>query len=153
MPLPHDLCARVQNGFHARLRRIAVPHTVQNLGILSVLLREGFLSSVTRGTAAAPDPEAWHNVKSESHRRIWAELKYRDDRAVLTQMRLISMPSKRIIMEPSEVRALCSGRRAQFIAPLGMGEIAVVRTRNKEWLEAREAVRLNLGGEVVCRAI
>lgn len=38
--------------------------------------------------------------------------------------------------------------------PLGMGEVAVVQTEDKEheWLEAREALRLGLGGEVVCRA-
>lgn len=35
-----------------------------------------------------------------------------------------------------------------------MGEIAIVRTEDKEaeWVEARDALRLNLGGEVVCRA-
>lgn len=69
-------------------------------------------------------------------------------------MELISKPSKPVFMEASEIRALCSGRRAQTIKPLGMGEVAVVRTKSKEheWLEAREAVQLGLAGEVVCRA-
>ncbi|KDQ60314.1 hypothetical protein JAAARDRAFT_32691 [Jaapia argillacea MUCL 33604] len=153
MPLPHDLCARLQNAFRARHHSIAVNHSTQNLGILSILLRAGFLTSITRGTIESPDPDAFTTV-GEAERRIWAELKFRDDRAVLNHMELVSKPSKRIFMDIGEIRRICSGRRAQTIKPLGMGEVAVVKTRSQEheWLEAREALRLGLDGEVVCRA-
>lgn len=153
MPLPYDLCARVQNAFRARHHRVAVDHTIQNLGILSILLRTGFISNVTRGTIELPSPAQFLHV-GEAQRRIWAELKYRDDRPVLMDMELISRPSRRIFMDVGELRRICSGRRAQTIKPLGMGEIAVVRTKSKEheWLEAREALQLNLEGEVICRA-
>jgi len=153
MPLPHDLCARVQNAFRARHQKIVVDHNTQNLGILSILLRAGFISNVTRGTITAPEPEEF-NKAGEALRRIWANLKYRDDRPVLHHMELISKPSKRIYMDVSELRLICSGRRAQTVKPLGMGEIAVVRTKDKEneWLEAREALQMRLPGEVVCRA-
>ncbi|KAF8582576.1 ribosomal protein S8 [Ramaria rubella] len=153
MPLPHDLCARLQNAFRARHQRIAVDHTTQNLGILSILLRNGFLLTLTRGTTQSPDPAAFHAV-NDAQKRIWADLKYRDDRPVLNHMELVSMPSKRIFMDVSEIRRIVTGRRAQVIKPLGMGEIAIVKTKDKEneWLEAREALRLNLPGEVVCRA-
>ncbi|KAJ8583734.1 ribosomal protein S8 [Rhizopogon salebrosus TDB-379] len=148
MPLPYDLCARVQNAFRARHHKIAVDHTIQNLGILSILLRTGFISNVTRGTIESSSPTHFLHV-GEAQRRIWAELKYRDDRPVLTDMELISRPSRRIFMDVGELRRICSGRRAQTIKPLGMGEIAVVRTKSKEheWLEAREALQLNLEGE------
>ena len=153
MPLPHDLCARLQNAFRARHQKIAVDHNTQNLGILSILLRAGFISNITRGTLTAPSP-AEFNTAGESQRRIWADLKYRDDQPVLRNMELVSMPSKRVHMDLSEIRLICSGRRAQQVKPLGMGEIAVVRTKDKEheWLEAREALQLKLAGEVVCRA-
>ncbi|KAI0795652.1 ribosomal protein S8 [Abortiporus biennis] len=153
MVLPHDLCSHIQNAFRARHRRIAVPHSVQNLAILSILLRSGFLSSVTRGTIEQPSPEAF-NAAGEPQRRIWADLKYRDDRPVLNAMSLISRPSKPIHMDASEILLICSGRRAQTIKPLQLGEIAVVKTKDKEyeWLEAREAVQLGLDGEVICRA-
>ncbi|KAJ8469206.1 hypothetical protein ONZ45_g16966 [Pleurotus djamor] len=153
MPLPHDLCARVQNAFRARHLQIAVDHNTQNLGILSILLRSGFISNLTRGTIESPNPTNFHEV-SDSKKRIWAELKYRDDRPVLHDMELISKPSKRVFMDLSEIRLICSGRRAQKVKPLGMGEIAVVRTQNKEfeWLEAREALQLKIPGEVICRA-
>ncbi|THH21004.1 hypothetical protein EW146_g463 [Bondarzewia mesenterica] len=153
MPRPHDLCARIQNAFRARHQTVSVAHTTQNLGILSILFRTGFLTSITRGTIDAPSPEAF-NATSAAQRRIWAELKYRNDRPVLERMELISKPSKRVFMEIGEIRRICTGRRAQTVKPLGMGEIAVVRTKNKEheWLEAREALQLHLDGEVVCRA-
>jgi len=153
MPLPHDLCARVQNAFRARHHQIAVDHNTQNLGILSILLRAGFISSITRGTIESPSPVDFNKV-GEAQRRIWADLKYRDDRPVLHDMELISKPSRRIYMDLTEIRLICSGRRAQTIKPLGMGEIAVVRTKDREheWLEAREALQLKLPGEVICRA-
>jgi len=150
---PHGLCSHLQNAFRSRHARVSVHHTTQNLAILSILLRNGFITSVTRGTLDKPDPITFHEAK-ESDRRIWAELKYREERPVLNDMELISKPSKPIFMSPSEIRRLCTGRRAQNVKPLRMGEIAVVRTHSKEheWLEAREAVQLGLEGEVVCRA-
>jgi small subunit ribosomal protein S8 len=69
-------------------------------------------------------------------------------------MELVSLPSKRIHMDAYGIRRLVSGKRSEFVKPLGMGEIAIikVRGREKEWIEAREAVSLNVGGEVICRA-
>jgi ribosomal protein S8 len=157
MPRAHDIAARIQNAFRARLSQVAVPHTTQNLAILNILLQSGFISSLTRGTVAGPSPGAFLTCsgKLESKRRIWADLKYRDDRPVLTNMAAISKPSNRIYMDVDEIKRICTGRRAAWIVrPLQMGEVAVVRTRSKEnrFLEAREAVRLGLGGEVLCRA-
>jgi ribosomal protein S8 len=153
MPLPHDLCSHVQNAFRARHQRLSVAHTTQNLGILSILLRSGFLSNITRGTNEGPSPVDFAGV-NEAERRIWADLKYRDDQPVLHNMSLVSLPSRRIFMNLNEIRRICSGRRALTVKPLGMGEIAVVRTKIKEheWLESREAIQLGLDGEIICRA-
>lgn len=154
MPRAHDICSRIQNAFRARLAQVGVPHTTQNLGVLNVLLQSGFVSSITRGTVAGPSPIGWQ-MAPEAKRRIWADLKYRDDRPVLTNMNVISKPSNRIYMDVDEIKRICTGRRAAWIvSPLQMGEVAVVKTRSKknQFLEAREAVRLGLGGEVLCRA-
>ncbi|KIK68241.1 hypothetical protein GYMLUDRAFT_709426 [Collybiopsis luxurians FD-317 M1] len=151
--LPHDLCARIQNAYRARHAKIAVEHNTQNLGILSILLRAGFISNLTRGTLVSPDPVSFNDTP-EPQRRIWADLKYRDDLPVLRDMELVSKPSKRVFMNLGEIRRMCSGRRAGSVPPLGMGEIAIVKTKNREyqWLEAREALQMKLDGEVVCRA-
>ncbi|KAI0709956.1 hypothetical protein C8Q76DRAFT_740532 [Earliella scabrosa] len=147
MVLPHYLCSHIQNAFRARHQHVAVHHTTQNLAILSILLRAGFLSNVTRGTVDAPSPEAFLSA-GPAHQRIWADLKYREDRP---------RPSKPIHMELSEIRRLCTGRRVQNVKPLRMGEIAIVKTKDREheWLEAREAreaLQLRIPGEVICRA-
>jgi len=153
MPLPHDICSKIQNAFRARHQLVSLNHNKQNLGILNILLRSGFISSITRGTIAGPDPIAFNNAK-EYERRIWANLKYRDDQPVLNNMELISRPSQRVFMSLSDLRLICSGRRSGRVKPLGMGEVAMVKTDNKEheWLEAREALQLKIPGEPVCRA-
>jgi len=146
MPRPHDLCARVQNAFRARRAQVAVPHTVQNLNILA-----GFLVNLTRGTISRPSPTEFLSAP-DSHRRVWADSKYRDDRPVLNAMELISGP--RVFLDVDELRRVVTGRRANFEKPMGLGEVAVVKTRDKtnEWLGIREALRLGLGGRVLCRA-
>ncbi|KIY73800.1 hypothetical protein CYLTODRAFT_416827 [Cylindrobasidium torrendii FP15055 ss-10] len=108
---------------------------------------------MTRGTVAEASPTKFSSVP-EADRRIWVDLKYRDDLPVLNSLSLISKPSKKIHMDMSELRLICSGRRTKTVSPLGMGEIAVVQTKHKEneWVEAREALQLKLGGTVVCRA-
>ena len=57
-------------------------------------------------------------------------------------------------MDLPDLRAICSGRTSKQVKPLGMGEVAMVRTKDKEheWLEAREALTLKISGEAVCRA-
>lgn len=106
-----------------------------------------------RGTVAGPHPDQFLTATPQDQ-RIWAELKYRNDMPVLNDMELISKPSRRVFMTLPELRLICSGRRTQTVKPLGMGEIAVVKTKSKEhqWLEAREALQLQLDGEVICRA-
>lgn len=153
MVLPHDLCSHLQNAFRARHQRVCVTHTKQNLGILTILLREGFITNITRGTIFQPSPTEFHTV-GVAQQRIWADLKYRDDRPVLNSMSLVSKPSKKVHLSMGEIRLICSGRRAHTVKPLGMGEIAVVKTEDKEneWLEAREALELGLNGELICRA-
>ncbi|KZV87736.1 hypothetical protein EXIGLDRAFT_773374 [Exidia glandulosa HHB12029] len=152
--LAHDLCSTVQNAFRARHRLVALPHTTQSLGILTVLLQAGFLSAITRGTSTVPEPGAFNDAH-EADRRIWAYLKYRDERPVLSRMHAVSVPSKRVFMDQRELMMLCTGRGVKQVKPLGMGEVAVIRTQKKEneWIEAREAVRLNVDrGELMCRA-
>lgn len=151
--LPHDLCVRIQNAFRARHQKIAVFHTKQNLGILSILLRAGFISNITRGTVTEPSPAKFLEA-GVAQRRIWADLKYRDERPVLHNMELVSKPSLKVHLSLDEIKLICTGRRVHGVKALGMGEVAVIHTADKdfEWLEAREALRMNMGGEVVCRA-
>nr|GAT54835.1 predicted protein [Mycena chlorophos] len=130
--LAHNLCARIQNAFRGRHQHIAVHHSTQNLGILSILYRAGFVSNISRGTSVAADPALFDEETNDAEKRIWAILKYRNDLPVLQNMSAISKPSKRVFMTLTEIRLLCTGRRAQNVPPLGLGEVIVIRTNSKE---------------------
>ncbi|KAI8369549.1 30S ribosomal protein S8 [Radiomyces spectabilis] len=152
MPRVFDLCARIQNGFRARLATIAIPETKMNLAIANILYKEGFLSSVTRGNHLGPDdsytPTTSENVAT---RRLWLNLKYKDNHPALNSLAVVSKPSKKVTFTVSEMKNIASGRRSKFIKPLQPGEIAIVNT-NRGVLELQEALQKNVGGEVLCRA-
>jgi small subunit ribosomal protein S8 len=151
MPRIHDLCARVQNGFRAKLQTIAIPETKMNLAISNILYKEGFLTSVTRGNHIAPDREFTPTTNENvATRRLWLNLKYKENNPALSQLSLVSKPSKKVHFTVNELKNLASGNRSQFIKPLQPGEIAIINT-NKGVLELQEAIEKNVGGEVICR--
>ncbi len=163
--LAHDLATHIFQSFRARRQRISVHHTVQNLAVLTVLLQHGFISSITRGSLSGGPRPSTFDTAIPADKRIWAELKFRDDRPVLTSMAAVSVPSRRVFMSNEELMRFCTGRRVNWVKPLDLGEVAVVRVRpdmrdekkrevgkQHQFLEARDALRMGLEGEVLCRA-
>ena len=153
MPV-HNVLTTLQNGARARIRSIPLPYTKASLGLSSILLNHGFIHNVTRGTLQGPSPAQFLSA-SVASRRLWVDVKYAiDDRPILSHASAVSKPSRRIFLDSRELLRLITGRRAQFVSPLQVGEIAIVRCRSpegEEWLEARDAVGKGLGGEVVAR--
>ncbi|GAA94491.1 uncharacterized protein L969DRAFT_100612 [Mixia osmundae IAM 14324] len=148
--LPAILCTTLRNASRARLRCVQLMKSKQNLKIAQILLKHGFVSNVHYGTATSPVP-ADANGAPIAAQRIWVHLKYRNDRPVLGDLQLISKPSRRITVSTQELHRLLTGRRAQYVPPIGMGEIAIVRTGDGQLLEAREALTANAAGELVAR--
>ncbi|CAG8573030.1 17059_t:CDS:1, partial [Acaulospora colombiana] len=147
MTVPHDLCARIQNGFRARLASIAVPESKLNLAISLILYHQGFISGVQRGNHKCPDlkftPTTPANI---SNRRLWLDLKYRDNEPVLRRMSCVSKGSKRIYMKVDELQDWSTGKRAKFVSPLQPGEIAIISTP-RGVLDITDALSLRTGGE------
>ena len=167
--LPHELCTSLRNGVRARLRQVAVPHTHQNLAILSILLRHGFISALSLGAHSQPrSPEA-HAMAPAVAQRVWVDLKYRHERPVLGDIQLVSKPSKHIYVSPADVANLMHGRAARFVPPLGLGEIVIIAEygpgsdtkaatgvrraakRPTAFWDGREAVMRGITGELVAR--
>ncbi|KAJ2549173.1 hypothetical protein IWW35_003869 [Coemansia sp. RSA 1878] len=148
----YDLCARVQNGFRARLGRIAVPETKLNLAVSRVLYSQGFVSSVTRGTHLGPDesyvPTTNLNV---AERRLWLSLKYYQDSPVLRKMRCISKPSRKINCDANQFRTLAAGQAWSIVKGVNPGEIIIVST-TRGVMEIQDAVRHGIGGNLLARA-
>ncbi|GAA5922196.1 mitochondrial 37S ribosomal protein uS8m MRPS8 [Sporobolomyces koalae] len=154
--LPHELCARITNASLARHRYVPLAPTKQHLSLLSLLLSHGFISSVSYGStntnsATTPDPSSFSDARI-SEKRVWAELKYRQDRPVLNKMKLVSHPSRKILMDPEELKRFVKGSRVKFVPGLKLGEVTFVESK-EGFVEGREAVRRGLGGEVIARVV
>jgi ribosomal protein S8 len=151
MPQVHHLCSHLYNCFRARLQRTCIPQTKLNLAVANVLYQQGFIASIARGNRDGPDmtyvPTTNANISS---RRYWLELKYRENQPVLSKISVISKPSRRVIATCDELRQLVAGKRAGIVKPLLPGEIIIVKTK-KGVMEINEAIRENVGGELLCR--
>ena len=152
MPL-HYVASHLQNASRARSSITSIPLSKMNLAVAVGLYRQGLLSSVQRGSTDGPDevytPTTPSNV---STRRLWLGLKYRDASPVLSNMHVISKPSRKIWMSVSELKELVDGRKGkEMIRGLVPGEVCFVGT-DKGVMEIREAIKRHIGGEVLMRA-
>lgn len=127
-----------------------IKYSKQNLSILSLLATHGFISSVALGSSQNPHPLAFKDAPAPA-RILVTNLKYRGDRSVIGNLQLISKPSKRIVLDKEELGRLLRGRRVKGVAGACLGEVFFVKAEDGAYLEAREAVRLGLGGEVVVK--
>jgi ribosomal protein S8 len=153
-PAPAKLCSQLLTTSRAALARTAVPYSPANLAITSILLRQGLISNLSLGSPEAPSPQSFHQLPLPAQ-RLWVGLKHRQGQPVLRRISLVSKGSKRVVVSRDELGRLLTGRRAQNVDGVGMGEILIVRDispDNRGWLEGWEAWRLGVGGELVCRA-
>ncbi|TVY27149.1 37S ribosomal protein, mitochondrial [Lachnellula hyalina] len=127
MSLVHlaNVCSHLQNASKARLGLTSIPSTNQLLTLSLALQSAGFLSSVTRAgltppplnsaTKYEPEPVTQENV---STRRLWLGLKYWNNRAVLSEMSMVSKPTKRVWMDVEGLGRIVRGREAGFVRGL-----------------------------------
>ncbi|GFZ42901.1 hypothetical protein JCM24511_00619 [Saitozyma sp. JCM 24511] len=158
--LPINLCSHLINTSRASLARTSLPYTQSSLAITSLLLRHGFISSLTLGTPTHPSPIDFASLPPPA-KRLWVGLKHRNGQPVLRHMNLVSKPSVRIHVTRDELGRLLSGKRAKNVGGVGMGEVLIInvpkdasagRTGRDTYMEGWEAWRAGLGGEIVCRA-
>ncbi|CAO1624247.1 unnamed protein product [Jaminaea pallidilutea] len=157
MPLHGELLTRLRNASVARIRQVACPYSTSNLSILSILLQQGLIHSISKGTVDQPHNPVAFATSSVPSKRLWVTLKYNKatDRPVLSTLDLVSKPSKKVFMTREELVRFVSFRRSQFVKPLEMGEVGIFRDADTGgWWEAREAVRRGKvqRGEMVARA-
>ena len=122
-----DLLARVRNGAHARKESIDCPWSVIKERIARVMVAEGFLR----------DCSVVELGKGKKDLRVW--LSYDGgQRPVINGLRRVSKPSARVYVGASEMPKVRGG----------MG-ISIVSTPQGVLVD-REAVRRNVGGELLC---
>lgn len=145
-------CSHMQNASRAGLSITAIMSSKLHLGIALALQDHGFISSVTRGDTAGPDAEETPTTQENiATRRLWISLKYHDNEPVLSQMKLVSKPKKRIHMGIQGLQQLVAGKQHGFVQPLEAGEVMLLSTDRGVIMEARQAVERRIGGQLLCR--
>ncbi len=115
-----DLLIRIKNGYMARNKEVVTSYTKLNLAILKLLKEEGYIKSF-----------------ETSEREVKVELKYESRQPVLTDVKRISKPSRRIYMGSKKLPWVYDG--------LG---IAIISTP-KGIMSDKKARKEGLGGEVM----
>jgi small subunit ribosomal protein S8 len=121
-----DMLTRIRNGIMTRQKQVVVPGSKVKVALARILKEEGFIRDfeVTRDL---PQPQ------------LRIVLKYdRDRQSVITGLRRISKPGRRVYVNRSQIPWVLSG--------LG---IAVVSTP-QGIMTGQRARRLGFGGEVLC---
>lgn len=120
-----DLFARLKNAQGQRHRSLTVPASKLKQAILAVLQSEGYINGVTETTDA------------KGHKQLEVELKYYQGQPVITRLKRVSTPGRRVYSQAQEIPMVSNG--------LG---VTIVST-SKGVLSDTKARELNVGGEVL----
>ena len=122
-----DMITRIRNAQMRQKHNVIVPNSKFRTKILEILKQEGFISS--------------YKSLTESDRKfnISVELKYSNGVPVISEIRRISKPGRRIYAKASSIPKIQNG--------LGL---AIVST-SKGIMTDNDARNKNIGGEIICR--
>jgi small subunit ribosomal protein S8 len=121
-----DMLTRIRNSIMTRQKQVVVPGSKVKVALARILKEEGFIRDF-EVTKDAPQPQ------------LRIVLKYdRDRQSVITGLRRISKPGRRVYVKRSQIPWVLSG--------LG---VAVVSTP-QGIMTGQRARRMGFGGEVLC---
>lgn len=153
MPNPKvfDLCSTIQNASRANLRRIAVPYSNSFKAIGMTLLNEGLIDGLRQGDTSGPF-DLHVQEAPYAPTKLWIDLKYRLGQPVISSMKVISKPSRRIFASHEELVALasCRSRNSLLKNPV-LGSVVLVKSPYGI-VSLVTAIEKGVGGEVLCVA-
>ena len=119
-----DMLTRIRNAIVARHKDVEIPQSKEKLAIAGILLKEGYIKGFTK-------------IENPVQNTLLVELKYVDDKNVITGLERVSKPGLRIYAGVADLPKVLNG----------MG-IAIVST-SKGVMSDREAREQHIGGEVL----
>ncbi|KAK6201025.1 ribosomal protein S8 [Scheffersomyces amazonensis] len=148
-----NFCAHIKNCTNVNISTTSVPFTRLHLQVALGLYKEGFISSISRGSITGPDVTPVDVTPDNiSTRRLWLGLKYRNNQSVIRDISLVSKPGRKVNLTKEEVKALASGLTVRFIKPLQPAEcIFIKNVKENEVIEIQEAAKRNLDGVALYR--
>jgi small subunit ribosomal protein S8 len=122
-----DLIIRIKNATRANRREVALDNLKINKAICKVLVSEGFLESFEIGT-------------KEGKKVIIAKIKYDKRIPNFTDVLVVSKPSLRKYASAAEIPGIQR-----------KGRHTIILSTNKGIMTGREALKKNMGGEILFR--
>ena len=123
-----DFLIQIKNGYLARKEKIEVPFSKNKEALGKLLVKEGYLGKVT--------------VKKEEgsiKKYLAIDLLYIGKKPKLTEIVRLSKPSVRIYVKGKQIPKVLGG--------LGM----IIISTPKGFLTGREARKIGVGGELICK--
>ena len=122
-----DMLTRIRNGQMRSLNKISIPFSNFRLKILDVLKKDGYII------------DFYLQDTKEKTKSILVVLKYYEGQPVIKEIKRISKPGRRVYSRAVSIPKIKNG--------LG---VAILST-SKGVMSDAEAVKNNLGGEIICR--
>ena len=122
-----DMLTRIRNGQMRSLNKINVPFSNFRLKILEVLKKEGYIVNFKT------------DIDKKNIKFLLVDLKYYEGQPVIKEIKRISKPGRRVYSKATSIPRVHNG--------LGL---AILST-SKGVMSDSEAIKHNLGGEIICR--
>jgi len=122
-----DMLTRIRNGQMRSLNKIDIPFSNFRLKILEVLKKEGYII------------DFYLEDSKEKIKSILVVLKYYEGQPVIKEIKRISKPGRRVYSRAISIPKVKNG--------LG---VAILST-SKGVMSDADAIKNNLGGEIICR--
>jgi small subunit ribosomal protein S8 len=127
-----DMLTRIRNAVRAEHSQVGMPSSKMKVSIAKILAEEGFIGNY----------EVTEN-KNSAHKTLTLDLKYvgkrRTKRSVITNLERVSLPGQRIYAAKKEIPYVLSGMGISIL------------TTSKGVMTGRDAKKLGVGGEIVCK--
>jgi small subunit ribosomal protein S8 len=120
-----DMLTRIRNAMQIKAEKVDIPISKMKLEIAKILKEEGFI-------------RAYKILKDRRQGILRVIPKYMDDESVITGLKRISKPGRRVYVGSDEIPSVMGG--------LGVA----ILTTSKGILSDRTCRRDNIGGEVLC---
>ena len=122
-----DMLTRIRNGQMRSLKKISIPFSTFRSKILEVLKKEGYIIDFKT------------DKDKENKKFLFVNLKYYEGKPVIREITRVSKPGRRVYSRADSIPRVHNG--------LG---VAILST-SKGVMSDSEAIKNNLGGEIICR--
>ena len=122
-----DMLSRIRNGQMRSLNKIDIPYSNFRFKILEVLKKEGYIINYKLTDSKV------------TNKTIVVDLKYYEGQPVIKEIKRVSKPGRRVYSKATSIPKVLNG--------LG---VAILST-SKGVMSDSEAIKNNLGGEIICR--